>query len=145
PSPDVVAVTEYKSVETTTYIPVGGELESAKALVPLARRQCFKIKASGQGTKPKRQPDALTKRVQDTRRASKLVPTVCPTPACLERPRPRDGPGQLKRTARACQWAPFKNLPPAMSVIGRFCCKSPLLEQQGRCRDFLERFSPSAP
>ena len=31
------------------------------------------------------------------------------------------------------------------SGIGRFCCKSPRLEQQVGCRDFLERFSPSAP
>jgi hypothetical protein len=34
PSPDMVAVTEYKSVETTTYIPAGGEPESGEGAGP---------------------------------------------------------------------------------------------------------------
>ena len=41
PSPDVVAVTEYKSVETTTYIPVGGEPESGEGAGPAGTSSVF--------------------------------------------------------------------------------------------------------
>ena len=48
PSPDVVAVTEYKSVETTTYIPVGGELESGEGAGPAGTSSMFQ----DQGERP---------------------------------------------------------------------------------------------
>ena len=48
PSPDVVAVTEYKSVETTTYIPVGGEPESGEGAGPAGTSSMFQ----GQGERP---------------------------------------------------------------------------------------------
>ena len=41
PSPDVVAVTEYKSVETTTCIPVGGEPESGEGAGPAGTSSMF--------------------------------------------------------------------------------------------------------
>src|SRR5262249_28040847 len=48
PSPDVVAVTEYKSVETTTYIPVGGEPESGEGAGPAGTSSMFQ----DQGERP---------------------------------------------------------------------------------------------
>jgi hypothetical protein len=48
PSPDVVAVTEYKSVETTTYIPAGGEPESSEGAGPAGTPSMFQ----GQGERP---------------------------------------------------------------------------------------------
>ena len=41
PSPDVVAVTEYKSVETTTYIPTGGEPDSDEGAGPAGTSSMF--------------------------------------------------------------------------------------------------------
>ena len=48
PSPDVVAVTEYKSVETTTHIPVGGEPESGEGAGPAGTSSMFQ----DQGERP---------------------------------------------------------------------------------------------
>ena len=44
-----------------------------------------------------------------------------------------------------CQLPPAADMPLnwLMSESCRFCCKSPRLEQRGRFRGFLERFSPA--
>jgi len=48
PSPDVVAVTEYESVETTTYIPAAGEPESGEGAGPAGTSSTFQV----QGERP---------------------------------------------------------------------------------------------
>jgi hypothetical protein len=56
PSADVVAVTEYKSVETTTYIPTGGEPDSDEGAGPAGTSSMFQDEGERPGHEAEEAP-----------------------------------------------------------------------------------------